>query len=99
MKNHLQILLEKKVKEEFKEHETRVSEKISNNLHNTSDGLDKISKEMTEQSKILEFTQDQSEVEINNIKENIKHLGFIQTNFGLKESKMIFWIQMTYLQD
>ena len=32
---------------------------------------------MTELNKILEFTQDQSEVEINNIKKNIKHLDCI----------------------
>ena len=46
---------------------------ISNNLQNTNDCLDKISKEMTELTKCLEFTQDQLEGEINNIKENIKH--------------------------
>ena len=40
MKNHLWILLEKKVKEEFKEHEAKMSEMISNNLHNTNDCLD-----------------------------------------------------------
>ena len=47
---------------------------ISNNLQNTNDCLDKLSKEMTELTKCLEFTQDQLEGEINNIKENIKHL-------------------------
>ena len=36
--------IRKIVKEDFKEHETRVSEKISNNLHNTSYRLDKILK-------------------------------------------------------
>ena len=51
-----------------------MSERISNNLQNTNDRLDKISKEMTELTKSFEFTQDQLEGEINNIKENIKHL-------------------------
>ena len=46
-----------------------------NNLQNTNDRLDKISKEMNKLTKSLEFTQDQLEGEINNIKENIKHLG------------------------
>ena len=54
--------------------ETKMSEMISNNLQNTNDRLDKISKEMNELTKSLEFTQDQLEGEINNIKENIKHL-------------------------
>ena len=56
------------------EHETKMSERISNNLQNTNDRLDRISKEMTELTKSFEFTQDQLEGEINNIKENIKHL-------------------------
>ena len=47
---------------------------ISNNLQNTNERLGKISKEMIELTKSLEFTQDQSEGEINNIKEKIKHL-------------------------
>ena len=52
-----------------------MSEMISNNhLQNKNDHLDKISKEMTELTKSLEFTQDQLEGEINNITENIKHL-------------------------
>ena len=51
-----------------------MSEMISNNLQNTNDRLDKISKEMTELTKNLEFTQDQLKGEINDIKENIKHL-------------------------
>ena len=51
-----------------------MSEMISNNLQNTNDRLDKISKEMTELTKNLEFTQDQLKGEINYIKENIKHL-------------------------
>ena len=62
------------VKEEFKEHETKMSETISKNLQNANLRLDKISKEMTELTKSSEFTQDQLEGEINNIKENIKHL-------------------------
>ena len=73
----------------FKEHETKMSEMISNNLQNTNDRLDKISKEITELAKRLQFTQVQLEGEINNIKENI----WKQT---LNKSKMIFWIQMTY---
>ena len=51
-----------------------MSEMISHNLQNTNDRLDKISKEMNELTKSLEFTQDQLEEEINSIKENIKHL-------------------------
>ena len=66
--------IRKIVQEEFKEHETKMSEMISHNLQNTNDRLDKISKEMNELTKSLEFTQDQLEGEINSIKENIKHL-------------------------
>ena len=47
---------------------------ISNNLQNASDCLDKMSKEMTELTKSFELTQYQLEGEINNIKENTKHL-------------------------
>lgn len=43
------------VKQEFKEREIKMSEMISNNLQNTNDCLDKISKEMTELIKSLEF--------------------------------------------
>ena len=46
-----------------------MSEMISNNLQNANDRLNKISKEMNELTKSLEFTQDQ--LEVNNIKENI----------------------------
>ena len=51
-----------------------MTEMISNNLQNASDCLDKISKEMTELTKSFELTQYQLEGEINNIKENTKHL-------------------------
>ena len=51
-----------------------MSELVSKNLQNTNDCLDKISKEMTELTKRLEFTQDQLEGEISNVMENIKHL-------------------------
>ena len=50
-----------------------MSEMISNNLQNKNDCLGKISKEMTELTKSLEFTQDQLEGKRNNIKEYIKH--------------------------
>ena len=66
--------IRKTVKEEFKEHEAKMSEMVSNNLHNTNDCLDEISKEITELTKSLEFTQDQLDGEINNIKENIRNL-------------------------
>ena len=45
-----------------------------NNLQHTNARLDKISKQMNTLTKSLKFTQDQLEGEINNIKENIKHL-------------------------
>ena len=51
-----------------------MSEMISNNLPNINNCLNKISKEMTKLTKSLEFTQDQLKGEINDIKENIKHL-------------------------
>ena len=66
--------IRKIVTEEFKVHEAKMSDMISSNLQNTNDRLDKISKEMTELTKILEFTQDLLEGKINKIKENIKHL-------------------------
>ena len=59
-------------------------EVISNNLKNTNDRLDKISKEMNELTKSIGFTQDQLEGEINNIKENIKHLE--KSIKGIKEN-------------
>ena len=46
----------------------------SNNLQNTLGRLDKIPKEITKLTKSLDFTKDQLEREINNIKENLKHL-------------------------
>ena len=51
-----------------------MGEMISNNFQNTNERLDKISKEMTELTKGLEFTQGQLEGEIDNIKRNIKYL-------------------------
>ena len=63
------------MEERFKKHETKTSEMISNNLKNTNDCLDEISKEMTEITKSLECTQGQLEEEIKNIKENIRNLG------------------------
>ena len=59
------------VKEEFKKHETKMSEMTSNNLQNLNDRLDKVCEEMTELTQSLEFIQDQLEGEINNIKENL----------------------------
>ena len=47
--------------EGFKTEETKMSEMISKNLQNTNDRLDEISDKMTEITKSLEFTQDQSE--------------------------------------
>ena len=69
--------IRKIVKEEFQEHETKMSEMISNDLQNTNDHLDKIFKEMIQLTKSLEFTHDQLEGEINDIKENIEHLETI----------------------
>ena len=66
--------IRKIVKEEFKEHETKISTMISNNLQNRNDCLHKMSKEMPELTKSLEFTQDQLTGEMNNIRENIKSL-------------------------
>ena len=43
--------IRKIVKEEFKEHETKMSEMISNNSQNTNDRVDKISKEMAKLNK------------------------------------------------
>ena len=63
------------MEERFKKHETKMSEMRSNNLKNTNDCLDEISKEMTEITKSLECTQGQLEEEIKNIKENIRNLG------------------------
>ena len=51
-----------------------MGDRISNNLQNTNGRLDKIPKEMTKLAKSLDFTKDQLEGEINNIKENLKHL-------------------------
>ena len=50
---------------------------------------------MNELTKRPEFTQDQLEEEINNIKENIKNIW----KLALKELKMVFWIQIMYSQN
>ena len=88
--------IRKIVKEEFKEHETKMSEMINNNLQNTNDRLNKISKEMIELTKSLEFTQDQLDGETNNIKENIKHL---ETSIRGIEDDLLMMYQMTYPQN
>ena len=66
--------IRKTVKEDCKDHETKMRKMISKNLQNTNDRLDKLSKGINELTKTIEFTQDQLEGKINNIKENIKHL-------------------------
>ena len=60
----------------MKVHEAKMGDRIceSNNLQNTLGRLDKIPKEITKLTKSLDFTKDQLEGEINNIKENLKHL-------------------------
>ena len=88
--------IRKIVKEEFKEHETKMCEMINNNLQNTNDRLNKISKEMIELTKSLEFTQDQLDGETNNIKENIKHL---ETSIRGIEDDLLMMYQMTYPQN
>ena len=42
-------------------------------MQNANDRLDIISKETTELTKSLDFTQDQLEEEINNVKEKFEH--------------------------
>ena len=49
---------------------------------------------MNELTKSLELTQDQLEGKINNIKQILNIW-----KQALKESKMIFWLQMTYPQN
>ena len=66
--------IRKIVKEQLKVHEAKMGDRISNNLQNKNGRPDKISKEMTKLTKSFDFTKDQLEGEINNIKENFKHL-------------------------
>ena len=82
------------VKEEFNEHETKMSEMISNNLQNTNDCLDKISKEMTKLTKSLEFTQEQLEGDKTILRKTLNIWKQL-----LKESTMIVWTQMKYPQN
>ena len=72
--------IRKIVKEEIKNHKKKVGEIIKTHLENTNNQLDRISQEVFEITKSLEFTQCQLDEELTKIKNDI---GKLQA--GIKE--------------
>ena len=60
------------VREELKNHQEKVSEIIKSQLTNTNECLDKISQEVVEITKSLEFTQEELHDGLANVKNDIK---------------------------
>ena len=65
---------ERKINEEFKEHEKKINEMLKSQLENTNGCLEKISKEVLEITKSLEFTQGQLNDEIAIVKNDISQV-------------------------
>ena len=65
---------ERKINEEFKEHEKKINEMLKSQLENTNKRLEKISKEVLEITKSLEFTQGQLNDEIAIVKNDISQI-------------------------
>ena len=65
---------ESKINEEFKEHEKKINEMLKFQLEITNGRLEKISKEVLEITKSLEFTQDQLNDEIAIVKNDISQI-------------------------
>ena len=65
---------ERKINEEFKEHEKRINEMLKSQLENTNGRLEKISMEVLEITKSLEFTQGQLNDEIAIVKDYISQI-------------------------
>ena len=65
---------ERKINEEFKEHEKKINEMLKSQLENTNGRLQKISTEVLEITKSLEFTQGQLNDEIAIVKNDISQI-------------------------
>ena len=66
--------IRKIVREELEDHQEKVSEVIKSQLTNTNERLDKISQEVVEITKSLEFTQEELHDGLANVKNDIKKL-------------------------
>ena len=64
--------IRKIVREELEDHQKKVSEIIKSQLTNTNERLDKISQEVVEITKSLEFTQEELHDSLANVKNDIK---------------------------
>ena len=64
--------IRKIVREELEDHQEEVSEIIKSQLTNTNERLDKISQEVVEITKSLEFTQEELHDSLANVKNDIK---------------------------
>ena len=74
------------VKEEIKNHEEKVGEIIKAQLENTNNRLDRISQEVVDITKSLEFTQEQLDEELAKLKNDI---GKIQTDMKYIEDDLL----------
>ena len=63
------------IKEELGEHEKKLNEILKSQLQNTNERLDKISNEVLEITKILEFTRDKLDEELASVKNNISKIN------------------------
>ena len=74
------------VKEEIKNHEEKVGEIIKAQLENTNNRLDRISQEVVDITKSLEFTQEQLDEELAKLKNDV---GKIQTDMKYIEDDLL----------
>ena len=79
-------MIRKIVKEEIKNHEEKVGEIIKAQLENTNNRLDRISQEVADITKILEFTQEQLDEELAKLKNDV---GKIQTYIKYIEDDLL----------
>ena len=71
----LVIIIKKITKEELKKHEKTIDKMMKLHLQSTNKRLDKISKEVIEVMKSLEFTQSTHDEELGTVKSDIKKLA------------------------
>ena len=79
-------MIRKIVKEEIKNHEEKVGKIIKAQLENTNNRLDRISQEVVDITKSLEFTQEQLDEELAKLKNDI---GKIQTDMKYIEDDLL----------
>ena len=79
-------MIRKIVKEEIKNHEEKVGEINKAQLENTNNRLDRISQEVVDITKSLEFTQEQLDEELAKLK---NYVGKIQTDMKYIEDNLL----------